>query len=249
MRWARSRWRRRCSDVAGGDVHELAAGYVLDALEPAARATFAHHLASCTICKEELESLRQAAAALAYSAEAPAPPLELRARVLARLRAEGAGKVVPLWRTYALPASAGLAAAAACAAIGLGVWTSTLAGSLDRERAARRAEARALAIVAGPAAARFPLSGARGALIVTPERQAVLVVTGLPVAPRGKTYEAWVVTSTATRPAGLFAGGRDGSLVALEHPVPRRASVAVSVERAGGEQTLSGRMILKAETS
>ena len=231
------------------DVHELSAGAVLDALEPGAERLFDEHLRTCTVCKEELESLRRAAAALAYTADAPQPPLELRARVLTRARAEREGRVVPLWRTYALPASASLAAAAACAAIGLGVWTATLAGSLDRERSARRAEARALAIVASPDATRFSLRGARGLLIVTPEREAVLVVAGLPRAPAGRTYEVWVVTQGHTLPAGLFAGGGDGSLVALSRSVPEAAAVAVSVERAGGVQTLAGRMILRAETS
>jgi anti-sigma-K factor RskA len=231
------------------DVHELAAGYVLDALAPDAERLFDDHLRTCTVCKEELESLRWAAAALAYTAAAAQPPLELRSRVLTRVRAEREGKVVPLWRTYALPASAGLAAAAACAAIGLGVWTATLAGTLDRERSERRAEARALAIVASPDAARFSLRGARGSLIVTPERDAVLVVAGLPRAPAGRTYEVWVVARGRALPAGLFPGGRDGSLVALSRRVPEASAVAVSVERAGGAHTLAGRMILRAETS
>ena len=49
-------------------MHELTAGYVLDALDDAERQTAEEHLGRCTICKEELESLRWAAAALAYAA-------------------------------------------------------------------------------------------------------------------------------------------------------------------------------------
>src|SRR5439155_996019 len=84
-----------------------------------------------------------------------------------------------------------------------------------------------------PDATRFSLRGARGSLIVTPEREAVLVVAGLPRAPAGRTYEVWVVTPGRTLPAGLFTGGKEGSLVALSRPVPEAAAVAASVERAG----------------
>ena len=53
-------------------------------------------------------------------------------------------------------------------------------------------------------------------------------------APRGKTYEAWIIPpGKAARPAGLFAGG-GRSVVHLRGPVPAGAVVAVTVERAGG---------------
>jgi hypothetical protein len=225
------------------DVHVLAAGYVLDALADDERAVFDEHLWSCTVCREELDSLQRAAVALAYAVPAPRVPWALRARLVARARGREAR------RTYVVPASAGLAVAAAAAAIGLGVWTSTLAGALDRERTARRDDARALAILASPGTVRYALRGARGAVVVTREGDAALVVAGLPEAPSGRSYEVWVVAAGAARPAGTFAGGSSRSLVVLTRAVPARARVAVSIERAGGAAMLSGPTIFGAQTS
>src|SRR5918912_4436757 len=97
------------------DIHELAAGYALDALDPAERDAFDAHLAECWRCREELASLQEAAAALAAGVEAPAPPSALRGRVLDQVRGERSN-VVPLRarrpRLQLLPA---VAAVAACA--------------------------------------------------------------------------------------------------------------------------------------
>jgi anti-sigma factor RsiW len=229
-------------------IHELAAAYVLHALEDDEQRAFEEHLGRCTVCKEELASLSRAAAALAYAAEGPAPPDALRVRLLEDVRHEGA-VVVPLRRRWVLPAAASLAAVAACAAIGLAVWTASLSSSLDSERAARRAQAQALAIVASPGARRFALSGAHGAVIVTPEGSAALAIARVPKAAPGTTYEAWVVQGGAPRRAGLFTGGADQALVLLSHRVARSALVGVSVERTGGVDSPTGPMIFQAETA
>src|SRR5689334_18929990 len=100
--------------MAEPDVHVLAAGYVLDALAADERSVFDAHLWSCTVCREELDSLRRAAVALAYLAPARVPAGALRARLLESVRRRDAPS---LWRVHALPASAGLAVAAAAAAI------------------------------------------------------------------------------------------------------------------------------------
>ena len=45
------------------DVHELTAGYALDALEPDERARFEAHLGSCEACREELQGFWQVSGA------------------------------------------------------------------------------------------------------------------------------------------------------------------------------------------
>jgi anti-sigma factor RsiW len=218
------------------DIHEQAAAYVLDALDDVERRAFEAHLDRCTVCKEELESLRSAAVSLAYAVPAPAPPPRLRERILEAARSEQLAEVIPLRRRVAVPSAIALAAAAACAAIALGIWASSLSGRLDRERSARQADAEALAIMATPGARRIPLLGAKGSLVVAPDQNAALVVAGLPNAPSGKTYEAWVVRNRHPLPAGLFKGGSPQSIFALTRPVPRGSRVAVSVERSGGSK-------------
>jgi anti-sigma-K factor RskA len=75
----------------------------------------------------------------------------------------------------------------------------------------------------------------------------VLVVRRLPAAPSGKTYEAWVIPPGGTaKPAGLFRGGDGTTIVRLGAPVPRGATVAATVERAGGVSASTETPILSA---
>lgn len=232
------------------DLHDLVAAHALDALELRERELFERHLVTCDRCRGELETLQEAASALAFDVEGPTPPPELRARLLARVREQQPASVVPLARRrWAVPAAAALAAAAAAGAVGLGIWGLSLSRSLESEQSARRAEARALEIVSDPAATRYPLRGADGAIVVTPARAAALVVSRLAAAPSGKTYELWVDRGDAPRPAGLFRGGGDRTIVALERPVPAGALVSVSLERAGGVDRLTGPLLFGARAA
>jgi anti-sigma-K factor RskA len=214
-------------------IHELTAAYALNALDPGDEREYEEHLRHCSRCREELTSLHEATAALAYAVDTPEPPARLRERILAESRAERSN-VVPLRRRLVLPSLAAAAAAAAGVAIGLGVWGSSLSGTLDEERSARSATERVLALFAEPDASHFPVSGADGTLVVARSGQAGLLLTSLPAAPEGKTYEVWVIEEETPVPAGLFAGGGATSAVPLTRPVPEGATVAVTLERTGG---------------
>ncbi|MDT9592847.1 anti-sigma factor [Nocardioides zeae] len=65
------------------DIHLLSGAYAVDALSDAERADFEVHLAQCESCRDEVASLREAAALLPFAAEV-APPAGLRASVLAQ---------------------------------------------------------------------------------------------------------------------------------------------------------------------
>ena len=211
------------------DVHELTAAYALDALDAEERARYEEHLALCDACRAELAQLRDTAGALAYAAEGPPPAPELRARILA---AAAADNVVPIRRrAWAVPALA----VAACAIAALAVWAATLSHSLSQERQARADAASALAVLADPRASRAALTGAAGTVAIDTDGHGVLVVRGLAEAPAGKTYEAWVIPpGAAPRAAGLFRGGTGTTVVPLTVDVPRGATIAATVERAGG---------------
>jgi anti-sigma factor RsiW len=206
-------------------VHDLVAAYALDALDDSERREFEEHLAGCERCREELEGLRDAAAALAYVPEGPAPPPALRERVLQRVHAERPSNVVPLRRRAVLPAVATVAVVAAAAAIAVAVWASSLSSSLDTKNAA-------LAVLSDTASKRMPL-GTASEVVVAPDGRAV-VVSGLSRAPAGKTYELWVLDGKSVRPAGLFARGARGSPILLARRVPRGSQVGLSLERSGG---------------
>lgn len=228
------------------DVHGLTGAYALDALDPADEAEYEEHLRRCPDCQRELASLREAAASLAYAVDAPAPPPELRSRILEQARAERRN-VVPLRPRWAYPAAAA-AAVAATAAIALGAWAFSLASSLEDERQARANLDRATAVLAKDDTVAIPLSGATGTLVVAETGEAALVVSSLEPAPAGKTYEAWVIEDGRPLPAGLFAAGDGRTVVALERPVPRGAVVAVTLEPAGGVERPTSSPLFTAET-
>jgi anti-sigma-K factor RskA len=226
-------------------MHELAAAYALDALDPGDEGAFEEHLAGCEDCRRELTSLQAAAAALAYDVEPREPPDLLERRVLRAARADRTHAT--LRERWALPA-AGVAAAAAAVAIGLGVWATQLSHSLDRERTAHDRDARVVAILAQPGAKQIPTKGGSGLLVVSPTHKAVLVANNLTPAGTGKTYEAWVVRGNAARPAGLFRGGAGSKVVELTEPVSPGATVGVTLEHAGGSPTPTGAMLLRASS-
>ncbi|HET7856775.1 MAG TPA: anti-sigma factor [Gaiellaceae bacterium] len=216
------------------ELHDLVAPYALDALDDDERAEFERHLAQCEQCRAQLAELQEATTALAYAAEGPEPPAELRERILEAARENGGAQVIQFpKRPWLGPAAAVAAAVAAVAAIAIGLWAASLKSDLDREREARRAEAKAIALLASDAERR-PLSGGRGALLIASDGSAALVTCDLATAPEGKAYEAWVIADDAPRPAGLFRGADDCDVKVLTRPVPRNATVAVTLEGEDG---------------
>jgi anti-sigma-K factor RskA len=219
------------------EIHELTAGYALDALEPDEREAFERHLDDCERCREELVAFWEVSGALALAADGPAPRPELRERILADARAEKQN-VVPLRSRRPLPpVLVALTAIAAAVAIGLGIYSLSLNNKLDDTRSALAAQQSAAAVLADPAANSVALKAGTGRLVVASGGQAVLVLDDLAAAPAGKTYQAWVVQGSTPVSAGIF-GERDGTaIVPIPQTVPSGAVVAVTVENAGGATT------------
>jgi anti-sigma-K factor RskA len=186
------------------DLHDLTAAYALDALGPDEAEAYEQHLSQCGECRTQLAELNETAASLAFGATAPAPPTRLRASILDAAAAERTN-VVPLpRRRWVVRGLAVAAAAVACVVVGLAV-------SLSQSSHTRVAT-----------------------VVVGPNGKATLSVSGMAAAPRGKTWEAWVIPAGgAPRPAGLFSGGANAT-VHLKGTVPQHAVVAVTLERAGG---------------
>jgi anti-sigma-K factor RskA len=225
-------------------MHDNAPAYALDALGEAEQRKFKAHLASCSRCRRQVAEFQRTASALAYDAEPVEAPAVLERRILLAVGAERDRISRRQGRRFS---AAGLAAAAAAVAIGLGFWATQLSQSLSDERSARRADARAMAILADPDARTVPLASGRGKLVVAPGGEAVLAASGLPKAAEGKTYEAWVVRTGRPRPAGLFRGGAGDSVVVLTERAPRASVVGVTVEDAGGSPKPTTPMILRAK--
>jgi anti-sigma factor RsiW len=217
-------------------IHELTAGYALDALDPDERRDYEAHLAGCEQCREELASFWMTTEALAVAASGPVPSHGLRDRIVTAARAEPQ-VVVPLEvrRRRTTPVLAAVAAVAAVAALAVGLWASNLSSDLDEARSALERERAAAAVLADPEARTVALQEGDGRLVVGSDGRAVLVLDELDPAPAGKTYEMWIVDRGGVPArAGLFPG-RDGTdVVALDGVVAVGNVVAVTVERKGG---------------
>ena len=203
-------------------VHEEAAAFALDALDHQEAEAFERHLADCPDCEGELDELRFAAAALAFAVEPPVPSRSLRLRVL-----DTGAQVIPLpRRRRPRLLRATMVAAAACAVVVAAVrpWETD-----DSQVGFRR----------------YAAKGANATLLVSRSGEAVLAARRLPPLARGTVYELWVIADGQAQPAGLFRG----SLATLTRPVPQGATVAVSVEPAGGSSRPTGPLLLRAETT
>lgn len=211
------------------DIHELTAGYALDALDPADRDLYEQHLPGCQRCREELQSFWQVSDALAHAAGGPVPPASLRERILEQARSERQN-VVPLRRRSPTPVLASAAAVAAVALVALGMWASSVSSDLDDAE-------RRLAVLGDPNARTYESADGEASLIVTPTGAAALVVRSLTPAPDGKDYEIWVWEDGVPQPAGLF---EQPGVALLSRPVGAGQKVAVTLEPDGGVDAPTG---------
>jgi anti-sigma factor RsiW len=221
------------------DVHELTAGYALDALDPAERASFEEHLSSCERCRAELQGFWQVSGALAHAAGGPMPPASLRDRILEQARSERSN-VVPLRRSrFVVPALSSAAAVAAVAAIAFGLWAASLSRDLDGAEGE-------LAVLVDPSARTYESANGAADLVVTRDGDAALVVRTLAPAPAGKDYEIWVFENGVPRRAGIFE--RPG-VALLERRVEPGQMVAVTLEADGGVDAPTGAPVLTATSA
>ena len=224
---------------------ESVAAYVLRALPQDEEIAFEEHLATCPVCRDQVEDLRMATDALAVSVPPMVAPPELRARVMqvveqeaALLRAAGPDADAPraaahgasrrrarfslewLMRpAFAVPAAVLLLAAGVLAGLAAGGFAPD--GGVESVRAQVDRDA--------APNARVHLQVAGGA--------ATLVAENLPDPPRGRVYQVWVKrpdldpepTSTlfVPRADGSAAAAVPGSLEGVE-------AVLVSHEPPGG---------------
>jgi len=225
-------------------LHDYTAAYALDALDREEAARYEEHLATCEECQEQLAQLSGGAGALAFAVESPAPPPELRSRILDAARGERPN-VKPLRPRWAA-ATFAVAAVAAVAAIGLGIWSASLSRSLDNERSARQ---RLEHVLTTPTASVVRVTGqSSGTLLVTPSGNATLIVSQLPQAPKGRIYETWVIKDNKPVRAGTFPGGGSTVIIPLDRNVPKGAIVAVTLEEKPGADAPTGKVLLQSKT-
>lgn len=219
---------------------DLVASYALGALPDDERAAFEDHLASCAVCRSELEDARGVVSALAASVPLVRPSRELRSRLLSTveaeaelLRAASPRADRPARRRLRLgPLELpSLGALATVAAVVL-----ALVGGLEARELLRRdrVDHRSIALsapVGGGARARVELAGER----------TTLRIRHMPPPGSGRVYQVWLQPRSSAAPAAtqtLFRVGDDGD-AAVELPAQARHAyrLLVSSEPAGGSPT------------
>jgi anti-sigma-K factor RskA len=229
--------------MSHSEYEELAAGYVLGALEPDDEQAFQRHLDGCPICEASVRELEAVAGQLAYGAPPVEPPDTVWAGIRREIRPEAVRPSrIARARGGGARLLAGLAAAAAVLAlVVLSLWNLSLRdqNALYRERVA--ALERAAELVNEPSASLVALEGAgeARATVVASTRQdrGVLVVENLPLLQRGRVYELWGVPGgdvARAEKALVFVPLRRQGVQTLEFRVPIQPGTAFAITEEPG---------------
>jgi anti-sigma factor RsiW len=162
----------------GGD----AAAYVLGALEPDEAEEFRRHLASCSVCRDEVTAFQQVADGLPMAAPYQPAPRGLRQRVLRAVRAEPKPgpatapreRLLPRMRVLPRPAFAAGGLLVAAIAIGGGIELASTGSTGSRLIQAN--------VIGLPGTAQLRVVGGH----------ADLIVNHIPPPPTGHIYEVWL---------------------------------------------------------
>jgi anti-sigma-K factor RskA len=217
--------------------------YALGSLEDPERSEVRAHLErGCQDCVAGVREAREWVFAVGTSVEGPAPPRNLRNRVLAAVAP------APQKRWNWWPAWIGVAATT-LVALGVVVYQgrgfradqAELQAEIQRNVAEAAALRQAFELIQSPETREVTFGQGqpappRGRVFVNPSG-VLLVASRLPAPPTGKTYEMWIIRGGKPAPAGLFASNAQGDAFHLYRPPSPAASgdiVAVTLEVAGG---------------
>ncbi|MEP7360589.1 MAG: anti-sigma factor [Chloroflexota bacterium] len=243
---------------------ELVGLYVLDGLTRDEMQAVDAHLEDCPQEHPEYAEFGAVVSALALIAEPIAPPLALKAAVLDAYRSEvgtspARSQVKPWTIDVGEPASATAApasrsrmpawigwAAAGVAILLLAVLSVAglnLRSQLDHANQVADERSKAIVALTAPGArvailhGSGPAAGVNGfaAFPVSTTGGGYMVLTDVPPAPTGKTYQGWYIVDGSPTSIGTMAADADGNVIAsgLE-ALAGTDSIAVTVEPQGG---------------
>jgi len=239
--------------MSHSEYEELAAGYVLGALEPDDEHVFQQHLDGCPVCEANVRELEAVVGELAYTVPPLDPPDTLWAGIRREIGPEAA-------RRTAIPAAPGppagagarrlrlLPALAAAAAIllvvVLSLWNLNLRdqNAVYRDRVA--ALERATQLANDPSASLVTLDDQPGttgaqATVIASSRQdrGVLLIENLPPLQRNRVYELWGIPGgklDKAEKALVFVPLRRQGTQALQFEVPIQPGTAFAITEEPG---------------
>ena len=257
--------------MSHSEFEELAAGYVLGALEPDDEHDFQRHLGGCATCEANVRELEAVAGELAYAVPPVDPPDTLWAGIRREIQPEAA----PGGATQrpARPARTGrrgprllpgLAAAAAILMVAvLSVWNLSLRDENAAIRDRVAALERATQLANDPNASLVTMDEVPGpegaqATVIASSRQdrGVLLIESLPPLARDRVYELWGVPQgniDRAQKALVFVPLRRSGVQALEFEVPIQPGTVFAITDepgpAGSEKPTSQPLLVGAPPS
>ena len=241
-----------CADVA-----DLAASFVLGALEPGEADAVRRHLAGCPEAHAEFAELGSVVPALFETVDLVEPSAALRERILAAAAADTqraieiprlsdtqrAGAAGGLFRR---PVWAAIGIAAALAVVVLGAWNLALRDEIAGLTAYRQGVAAVLQTAAQPGAQLASLgtpagaAGPSGLAAVDAGGTVTIVMAQLAPTSGAQVYEAWLIAGDANPiPIGGFTVGQGGSALftAAHDSLGDGVTIALTLEPGPGATT------------
>ena len=239
------------------ELHTLAGPYVMDAVTPPERSSFARHLAGCPQCRDDVREMREATARLGMAAMVrPRPELKeqtIRAAFRTSQLAPAVDSPVvdnPVRRVRRrlVPAKLALASAAlvAAAATGFGLVTANMMEQLHHSQ--RQDHMIAAVLSARDAVmltARITTGGTATVVMSHHEHRLVFTAHGLRSLPSGRGYELWLMGPAGDRPAGMLrleGGGMTNPTVVSG--LRQGDAVGLTVEPTGGSPLPSSTVVV-----
>lgn len=244
-------------------LHLLTGAYSLNAVDDQERAAFERFALSDADARDEVRSLSETAALLAYAVPEEAPPAELKANIMAAIRdtrqvpassivrdissaRSRRAKSTSDSRRWAVPAAAA-AALLVVGGIGAGSWAlgqttgkNSVEQQLAQAQASQDQQQAFLAIMASPDAKVVSKSLSEGGSVTivssAKANQAAVMTTELPKLPSDKTYQLWYISATGAVPAGLMQASTGPSLHVLSGTMGAATNVGITVEPSGGSK-------------
>lgn len=239
---------RRPIPLTHDEAMDLAAGFVLDALDDAEAAAVREHLASCPESHDAMYELAEVAPVLAAAAPTVEPPSALRDRIMAAAALDleqregvvefpsGPERAARAERTRSGFGAWALGLAAVLAIALLGGWNLLLQGQLNADNAYQQGVAAVLDAASQPGALSAVLRGeATGVAAVTPDGNVTLAVQDLSPTSGTEVYEAWVIGSDAVPvPLGDFKVGSAGTGTFTAGGLPTEPGITLALTREPG---------------
>jgi anti-sigma-K factor RskA len=248
---------------------DLAAGFVLGALEPDEEAAVRDHLATCPESHAEFAELGGVVPSLLADVPLVEPPAALRGRIMDAARADlalrrptpTAAPTGPLTfptteeRAARRTVRAGrldwaLRIAAVIAIVAIGAWGLGLQRQLDAARQFDQAVASVLDAAGQPGAQAVILGPAQGKqgngiAAVAPDGTTTLAMRDLPATSDGQVYTTWVIVGKNPIPVADFTVDANGIASVRTRPAetPRGAVLAVTLEPNAGNTAPKGPVI------